>query len=247
MGDISINYADYKKADVKRVTMVKSLLKDQKVVQFGEGNFTFTVALAAIRGGWDGIVSTRFESVPIPVFKEVKKDCIEFCDKNGKFFNSSNGTIKQCVEAVKKVTPPPQQSWLLGIDATHTPNDVIVKGKVAVFQCPWIADNDLSGTPGTLITAFLHHMSTKQNQGDYVLVGITKKFPYVKNYNLGEVLGEGLSKGTDKSGKYYFRGADETFIKEILKHGYQHMSCHSDADIHNGIIHDHITLVFQKK
>ena len=247
---ILINYDAYKNGYVKQVTdnMVNSLLKDEDVVLFGEGNFTFTVALAAIRGSWDEIVSTRFEAEsrgnPSPMFKEVQKECIDFCRKNGELLWCDDDTITECIEAVEKVQQQPEENWLFGIDATNTPDSLIVQGKVVLFQCPWVPIRNMTGE---LITSFLRHMSMKQNQGDYVLIGIATLFPFVKDYNLEDLLGEKLSRGTDKLGKYDFVGADNTFIQEILKHGYRHMSCHSDRDIHETIIKDHITLVFQKK
>ena len=264
---IEINYADCKVAQVKRAS-VKALFRNEDILLVGEGNFTFTVALAAIRGGsWNGIVSTRYEAEtsdnPRPQFAQVKLKCIEFCRTNGKLLGIDDETIKEYVDAVKGVDPPPKEehkqdskeeheeehkekNWLFGIDATNTPEYLTVKGTVVVFQCPWLPGRDPNGTPATLITSFLEHMSTKQNVGDYVLIGITKQFPYVKSYKLKDLLGDDLSNATDSSGKYNFLGADDTFVQEILKHGYHHQSCHR-KEIHEDIINDHVTLVFQRK
>ena len=251
MGSIDINYAEKKNGSVSRVTVVESLLKDKDILLVGEGNFTFTVALAAIRENWRGIISTRYESettYPRPQFDKVKKECKKFCHRNGRLLDIDNDTIKKYVDAVERVESPPMmvEYWRLGIDATNIPDDLEVKGVVVMFQCPWLADADTTGTPATLITNFLQHMSRKQNRDDYILIGITKLFPYVKNYNLKELLGVGLSRGTDSSGMYNFLGADDSFIKEILKHGYHHTSCHTNTSIHEKIISDHITLVFQR-
>ena len=218
------------------------------VVLVGEGNFTFTIALAAIRGSWNGIVSTRYEAdKPKPQFDRVQKECIKFCHHNGELLEIDNDIIQRYVDAVKKVEPPPMD-WLFGIDATNTPEHLTIKGTVVIFQCPWLPGVDPNGTPATytLITEFLEHMSTKQNVGDFALIGITKQFPYVQNYNLEGLLGANLSRGTDSSGKYNFLGADDTFVQEILKHGYHHQSCHDDRDIHDKIISDHVTLIFQR-
>ena len=249
---IWINHAPYKENHVKRVIMVESLLKEKCIVIVGEGNFTFTVALAAIRKSWDGIVSTCYESVsilyPRPQFDKVQEECIEFCCKNGRMLGSDEDTIKDYIKAVKQVESPPEEAWQFGIDATATPDGLAIQGKVVIFQCPWKAEGDPTGTPATLIKNFLFHMSIKQNEGDYVLIGITKYFPYVTNYNLEDLLGEGLSRGRDSSGTYDFLGADDSFILEILKHGYRHTACdhQSGTDIHEGIIADHITLVFKR-
>jgi hypothetical protein len=250
MESIDINYAPHKNAKMKREP-VEDLLKDENILLVGEGNFTFTVALAAIRGSWDGLVSTRYEPEarynPRPKFDKVKKQCIRFCRSNGELLDIDDDVIQRYVDAVKRVDEPPLQEerWLFGIDATNTPDDMSVKGKVVMFQCPWLPDGDRKGTPATLIINFLEHMSTKQDENDYVLIGITKQFPYVKNYKLGDLLGVGLSNETDSSGKYKFLGADDTFVLEVLKHGYHHQSCHRKK-IHKDIIEEHVTLVFQR-
>ena len=253
---ILINHADNKNDTVARVTMVESLLTEKNVVIVGEGNFTFTVVLAAIRNSWIGIVSTRYKPVddfnPKPDFDTVKQECLEFCRKNHqgnlreKGIAYDDATVDNYVQAIKAVKKPsPEEDWLFGIDATATPDNLAIQGKVIIFQCPWVAQKD-PGTPATLITSFLSHMSTKQNKGDYVLIGIATFFPYVKNYKLEDLLGVGLSRGKDSSGMYDFLGADDTFIVEILKHGYHHICCDPDTDIHEDIIAFHITLVFRR-
>ena len=250
---IHINYGDYKNAQVRQAPVEALFSRDKDILLVGEGNFTFTVALAAIRGGWNGIVSTRYEAEtrynPRPQFDRVKRECIMFCRSNGESLNIDDDAIQRYVDEVERLDPPPtKENWLFEIDATDTPERLSVKGKVVMFQCPWLPDVDPSETPAThrLITKFLLHMSTKQNKGDYVLIGITKQFPYVKNYKLGDLLGESLTSRTDSSGLYNFLGADDTFIQEILKHGYHHTSCHSNTSIHEKIISDHVTLVFQR-
>ena len=254
---ISINHADCKDDTVPRVTIVESLLTDKNVVIVGEGNFTFTVALAAIRNSWSGIVSTRYEPVddfnPKPEFDTVKQECLEFCRKNHQGNLRSKGiayddaTVDNYIQAIKAVQQPSLgEEWLFGIDATATPDNLAIRGKVVIFQCPWIPQGPWPETPATLIASFLSHMSTKQNKGDYVLIGITTRFPYVKSYKLEDLLGVGLSRGKDSSSMYDFLGADDTFIVEILKHGYHHISCRSDKDIHEDIITFHITLVFRR-
>ena len=263
MAGIEINYADNKYAKVKRApgSAVEALFIDEDVLLVGEGNFTFTIALAAIRGSWNGIVSTRYEPEtrynPRPQFAHVKQECIKFCRSNGKSLLIDDDTIQTYVDAVERVEPPPKEehkeerkekNWLFGIDATDTPEHLTIQGTVVVFQCPWLPNGDPNGTPATLITRFLEHMSTKQNEGDYILVGITKLFPFVKHYDLKGLLGDDLSRETDSSGKYNFLGADDSFIQEILKHGYHHQSCHGERkDIHEDIIENHVILVFQRK
>ena len=251
MDRIHINYEAYKDAYVQREPVKALFRNENRILLVGEGNFTFTVALVAIREGWDGIVSTRYEAdtvKPRPEFDQVQQECIRFCRNNGELLGINDEAIQRYIATIEVVEPPPpnDEHWLFGIDATNTPERLIIQGTVVVFQCPWLRDGDPNGTPATLITRFLEHMATKQNQDDYVLIGITKQFPYVKNYNLEGLLGVNLSRGTDSSGMYNFLGADDTFIQEILKHGYHHQSSHGDRDIHGQIISDHVTLAFQR-
>ena len=238
--------------------MLKSLVKDSNtnLIIFGEANFTFSLALSAIRQSWQGVVSTRFEELskenPRPLFNDIKEECIHFCCKNGQKLNIEPAVIHKYVAAIEMVQPPPQDNWIFGIDAINTPwSDIIlpVKKHVIWFQCPWIPYSNStlrSLSTAKLIQKFLLHMSMKQNEGEFLLLGITKQFPYVKSYNLEGLLGHRLSRAMDTSGRYNFLGGDSTFIIEILKHGYHHTTCHEDKSIHEKIISDHIILVFQR-
>ena len=68
-------------------------------------------------------------------------------------------------------------------------------------------------------------MARKQNLGDYVLIGITTLFPYVKSYNLGGLLEftQGVASSKCACPYYNFVGADDHFIYEIMKFGYHHL------------------------
>ena len=111
-----------------------------------------------------------------------------------------------------------------GIDAINTPwpDRLPVKKHVVWFQCPchWIPYSNStvrSLSTAKLIQKFLLHMSMKQNEGELLLLGITQQFPYVKSYYLEDLLGHGLSRAMDTSGRYNFLGGDSTFIIEILE------------------------------
>lgn len=138
--------------------------------------------------------------------------------------------------------PPPPQRVLFGVDATNT--NVRVKGRVVWFQCPWISLRSRARgiNTATLVRNFLTHMESKQSPGDYLLIGIVNQFPYVTEYGLGELLGVNLSQ--QYVGQYRFLGADTTLVREILQHGYRHQAI---KDIHGQVLHDHVTLVFQKQ
>ena len=94
--------------------LTKLLIEERKSVLFvGEGDFSFTVAFAALRkaegqprnrGTWDGITATRKEwNQPKPKFSNVLRVCKKEC-------NSVNTTY------LDELEEPPQDSWKYGID-----------------------------------------------------------------------------------------------------------------------------------
>lgn len=245
-------YDNDKSADVQIVDVLRSLLVDEKrsVVLVGEGNYTFSVAFAAVRRSWKGFTSTRYDPIdpvecPKPQFAEAKLKSIEFCINNGRWLGVNTSTILENIARVMNLQPPPEENWLFGIDATNIPDSLNVHGKVVWFQCPWVKLGTPE-SPAKLIARFLEHMGMKQSQNDYVLVGITTLFPYVKEYGLQHLLGEQLSGPTDKSGKYNFLGADTALIRSILQHGYCHQACDAYVDLHTQLLNNHITLIFQR-
>lgn len=247
---MEINYDAYKNGWVKVYKRVESVQANTDVILFGEGNFTFSVALAAIQGGWSRITSTRYEPDslwnPKPSIEHVKEECKTYCRKNGGTLSVDPDTIKENIKAIEGVQTPEPTHWLCGVNATNLRRDLTVKGKVAWFQCPWVELPRCTPTrnSGTLMTDFLTHMATKQARGDYVLIGICTKFPYVKSYYLASLLDFTQEGAPSKCSPYAFVGADNSFIKKILQFGYHHQGV---TDIHDDIIREHITLIFKKK
>ena len=246
LDEIQINYAEYRYANIQQVDMLTDILTREEersdVVVFGEGNFTFSIALASRRGSWDGITSTRYEPIsdehPMPAFSDVKEETLRYCISNGRLFGDASDVILPKVEQVLDLSSPPDDTWRFDVDATRIPEGLQVGGKVAWFQCPWISNNLETGR---LVADFLEHMRDRQGPGDYSLVGIVTKFPYVKNYRLGELLGDGLA--NRHTHNYEFLGADQNFVRELLQYGYHHQGC---VERHDRFVHWHITLVFRR-
>lgn len=245
--DIEINYASGRTAPVPGVDRLKQLLitEQRSVVVFGEGNFTFTVALAALRQSYRGIISTTLMDPERQLqFSDIKLLTIESCVANGKRFEDSHSAVLGRVEALLRLPSPPDSlpTVQFNIDATNTPDSLGVQGKIVWFQCPWIGLQDQETNTATLVREFLTHMETKQSPGDYLLIGIANFFPYVIAYRLGELLGDNLSQGA--VGQYSFLGADTALVQEILRYGYRHQGI---TNIHDKIFESHVTLVFQKQ
>ena len=248
MEELEIKYADGRTTKlplVDRDLIPNLLLGDNKrdVVLFGEGNFTFTVALATLRGSFDGIVPTRFEKEnkkPVPSFSDVKVEAIKYCVENGRILQVSSDNILNKLTNLCNLPVPINETRRFGVDATNL-DDLEVQRKVVWFQCPWASqDHDTD----KLLRDVLEEMGRKQSQHDYLLIGITKFFPYVNTYGLQAILGDNLQNRSYHN--YDFIGCDTDFIVKILNHGYRHTTTIGIKDLHIEILHDHVTLIFQK-
>ena len=134
-----------------------------------------------------------------------------------------------------------------GIDATCIPESLVCGRGVIWFQCPWLPGG--CGI-GELMSFFLLNLAGQIEAGVYACIGITSYFPYIKDYQLESIIGEGL-KAIDNHmpvlEKYKFIGVDKELIKDILSFGYHHQTVHEDKDIHYDIFAHHLTLIFQRK
>ena len=246
---IVINYKANEFPDVNHVDILGSLLCEKRsdVVVFGEGDFTFSMALASLRGSWGGITSTHFETVsdkmPRPAYCDVKKKTIQYCRHKGELFKDAHDVISRKVKMVQNLPSPPDDTWQFGVDATSIPRGLNVGRKVVWFQCPWKSRE----TTGKLVADFLEHMRDKQGPGDYTLVGIVNRFPYVTYYKLGGLLGDGLA--NRHTHEYEFLGSDWKSVRELLQYGYHYQGYHGSqgcSECHKKYAMDHITLVFRR-
>ncbi len=232
--------------------LTKLLIKKRKSVLFvGEGDFSFTVAFAALRehkksrastvnpGTWDGIIATSYEESkkPVPNFSEAVRTCVH---------SRKNAEIKQELE---NLPPAPCDSWIPNIDACHLINHCKELGdhqsEVIWFQCPWNAGTMFIYS---LIRSFLLSASHRIKSGSHVCVGITTHSWYVHRYELKRILP--FKTRHDRTNQvlkvYDFLGADDKLVKNVLTFGYHHRTC-KDEDIHDLIKDNHVTLVFRKK
>ena len=179
---VNIDYDDGRNADVPVIDLLRKLLIVEKrsLVIIGEGNFTFSVAIAAMRGSWDGITATRYPPVheqdnPEPQFAEVELENITYCISNGKLFiNEDPSMIVQNIHKITLLPSPGADTWRFGVDGTNLPTNLRVQNTIVWFQCPWSTGD--SEETGPLLLEFLEHMSSNQSSGDYVLIGIIYHF-----------------------------------------------------------------------
>jgi hypothetical protein len=87
----------------------------------------------------------------------------------------------------------------------------------------------------------MKNLSRQQKSGQHLLIGITKFFPYVKNYMLQDL---GIFNKDCIIHGYRFLGGDTAAIGKLLHLGYRHEGLN---DIHDKIFNHHVTLVFMKE
>ena len=267
MGDVE-KIILYNGVVLKRHNCLYKLLIEQRrnVLFVGEGNFTFTLAFAALRkycwysnpvkqDDWHGIVSTRYEYAPgvlpanqsgagVGVFpppdpKAVRRICLE--NSNDKFPKSlllkDHPSPREIIESFSE---SPGDCYC-GIDARDIPPQLIPHKGVIWFQCPWSID------PGQLIHDFLTKTAPKLfHEDSYICVGITKHSDYVRKYKLESLMRDVWAMDKVLHSYYEFVGADDDLIYQILGFGYRHQSL-SQNDIHDYIRDHHLTLVFQRR
>ena len=261
---ITINYEPGKNWLSPICWILNDLIVERRlpVLLVGEGNFSFTLALAAVRGSWDGITATCFNRLsfedPIAIpFEDPYKDLtyanywmslqllsVGHCITNSMILDGETPvglrSILTSIPNIRNIGIPPQPSIKGGVNCTSIPDQLVAR--IVWFQCPWTPDrNEL----GELLQTFL-----KNSRSEYVLIGIANQYPYTLSYKLGSLFETDLTRHPNAQIEcfdYIYLGADNVFIETILKHGYKHEGCHPDRDIHTVIIKDHITLIFQRK
>lgn len=258
----SLNHKPYFNDVVKLRNILTELLIEnlpKKVLFVGEGDFTFTVAFAALRerarkkqsretweGVWDNIISTRYEpeeDKEIPNLCGVKDRCIE---SSIQYSRKEHKEMKVRDHILS--LPPVTRKWLSGCDARSIPP---LHVDVIWFQCPWIPASVSNNSTYALLSDFLLNLAENHALVDtYVCVGITTSFPYIIEYNLEGILGEYLAavdNSTRVLQKYTFIGADDELVQKVLSFGYHHQTVHENKDIHSIIKTTHLTLIFQAK
>ena len=267
MGD---NIELYSGRQVKRQNCLYQLLIEQRknVLFVGEGNFTFTLAFAALRkycwisnpiqlDDWQGIVPTRYELTPglslvilqnlygmhsfgVGVLDAPVPEVVrQTCIANLCFpLGQSHGDYQSCLKILESFSPCLPECHF-GINACDIPLRLIRHNCVIWFQCPWSLD------PGQLIYDFLINTAPKLVHDSYVCVGITKRPNYVLSYKLESILDSSQMTSAEVLKNYEFLGADDDLIYKILEFGYCHQSF--IRDIHHFIRDFHLTLIFRRR
>ena len=203
------------------------------VIFVGEGNFTFSTAFASLRGSWENIIAS--ECGDVPGYYDTVLRTITACRDNG-------GNELLQVEVIRAIVNLPMQNFVPHIDATKPMNiwPLIDRRHPCsiFFQCPYAGyKNDETKI---LVREFITAASSVQEQGDYILIGITKLEPYSWNYGLKYLTD---NEGGIRNDGYWFEGADDQFTNDIVLRGYRHEGL---RDIRGDLINNFVTLCFTR-
>ena len=256
----------------RHICLENLLIEQRKNVLFvGEGNFTFTLAFAALRkycwysnpvklDDWQGIVSSRLEhssemteSSHAVLFKN---NLIEIGIDNEYLDPPDPEVIRQtCLDNIRGKIP---KSLLL---KDHpNPQEIIESIPPGEFYCGIDAlDIPLHliphrgviwfqcpwvprpGSVCDLISGFLLNTAPKLVHEDSYVCIGITKHPAY----FKDYQLQSILRACSNTENYEFLGADDDLIYQILGFGYRHQSL-SERDIHNYICDDHITLIFKR-
>jgi hypothetical protein len=91
----------------------------------------------------------------------------------------------------------------------------------------------------TLIRRFIERSNGQQLSG-YLCIGITTKFPYVKNYGIQDLISLNGGEAFATNNGYEFIACSEEYCQRLLSHGYRHET------LHDVLLAYHVTLIFRK-
>ena len=210
---------------------------EEPVLFLGEGNFSFSIAIAARRGSWKNISAT--------VNHEVKE-------------NTAHRQLLAQIDNVIGMNPPPtdvldriraivslrkgKPTRVGNVDATNlsaffdNASEREKFRKNIYFQCPWIHP----GSQSVFLKEIITSAANVQIPTNYLYFGLTSHWAYAANYELNGVIEHAKTKG------YKLLENDNSITATAIAYGYHH---HSDSgnDIHTQLLPWHYTLCLMKE
>lgn len=275
---IVLNHAASRYDQIKEKNCLGKLLtsSDRKDILFvGEGNFTFTLAFAALRtflklnlskevAGqleslqdevWKGITSTRYDPVGNDSFFARVGEELVACKPVPVLSEVKLACIAECTEAS---FPKYLKHTIQCIVHLPEPPETCFQYGVDACAIPpallpqggviWF-QCPWSGkdSTGQLIRDFLVKTAAKVKGGTHLCVGITKQFPYTKSYELEELLGPKLA--AEDNSTDVLKSCSFLGVDVRLTNQILRFGYRHEGcrDIHNLILKDHVTLVFLRK
>jgi hypothetical protein len=252
--------------DIPRCNILANkLIKERSSVLFvGEGDFSFTVAFAALRefeqsqmdkSIFDSIISTRYETKKVELDRVVRR-CISKCKSllgipSDEPPSANMDQITKQIEALqlsgseKRIKLQDKMVTLIK-KLENDPSLELYYGidgrsipdcLLSNVEVIWFQCPWREDGPHDLIIEFLEGLAEKISEGVLVCIGISTHPKYFPRYDLQTILST-----TQQS--YEFLGADKELVNLILKLGYRHEGL---KNIHGYIKEYHTTLIFKKR
>lgn len=231
-----------------RNTATRRLIDEAMPVLFlGEGNFSFSTAVAAQRGSWHDICATNNLKV-LPSYHEVLLDQLKNSyaewPKEGKPFSRSDVVP---LSKILNLTPPDAGNWVAGVDATklcdffaNQPDREKFKRNI-FFQCPWV----LQGDTHKLLVDTVTSAAAIQSAGDYLFFGLISGSKYREDYNVPDLHKHLIQKGYQWLADQDVYADKDNVARTCFQYGYKHYSA-SSRDLHQIIRSSHVTHCFKK-
>lgn len=224
---------------------------DISIFSFGEGNFTFSLALASFRHSRFNIYPSTLDE-DVPSFDVARKKCIKGIEENNKINRISVLQLPKedqddVIDYLRGLT---EFTFYTRVNATELKNgygtvfDQKQHPWVLFFQCPWEKATTQAKDPFNLVIDFLRSASHIMQEDDIVCVGVTIHKTYFSRYKLGDINNFISSTFLEQQHLEYV-GYDRELIANLLQRGYTHSS-KSDHNIHELIFDHHVTISFKK-
>lgn len=207
------------------------LNESNKVLFLGEGNFTFSAAVALFRGTWNNIIPS--EKFLIKAATDYNKLFRKMIDEMAAHEDTTDSDFRVYVENLVRLEEKdwkPREVDAQNLTETWGSED---KPNTLFFQCPWVRE------VWTLISNFFESAKHFQKKDDLLFLSICTDSFYVSRYNL-----------KSEYDGYELLGADDSFCKTMFARGYQHQTGYDSSGCHKKLAPNHlnsfVTLCYRK-
>jgi len=223
------------------MTAEQRIITDMEPVLFlGEGNFSFSIAIAARRGSWEGICATSNDVVENTAHRQLLdqiNNVIEMhltpADELDRiraivYLREGNPTRVGNVNA-KKLSAFFNDPGTATVRAQFKQN--------IYFQCPW----SFPGPQPDFLKSIITSAAEYQKKGNCLYFGLTSYEYYAKRYELD---GENGVIAHAKEMGYILLDNDNIITTTAIAYGYYHHS-NGGNDLHHDLLPFHYTLCLQ--
>lgn len=235
---------------------IRKLLVDEKqpILFIGESpSRSLPIALAALRGGIDGIFVSR-EDDDCRAKNKISALRQLINEQKGRVRGLTQGvfailintlcfcqlfSVELYLNGLASNNSTDVDNWFLQADARSLQHFVQFNRSaphgVIWFQCPWFRNST-----ALLLRDFVESATKIQMPGDFLVLGLISKEATFRKYEFDEFLNTARKTG------YTHVKDDTVFIKECIQYGYKHHS-NSGRDYHESFKSSHVTHIFVKR